>query len=201
MFDQWTVKLGPIFFETLDSLTWTGGQQSRTIGATGDLAVSRPQQIVAAQFRQSSTIDLPLRIITFDEYQRTVVKTLSVQYPQFLAYNPTVTNGTLYIWPVPPADATIRLTSRKALSAIAALSDTVTLPPGLQEMVRYNLAMRFTPENARNVDPFVREHAMDTFNDFVTANQVQDEMTLDPMAPGGSNAWDDSNIRLYTNGG
>jgi len=201
LIEEWTVELGPVFSETLDSLTWTGGQASRTIGTGGDFNVARPQKLISAQFRQSANIDLTLKIISHTEYQREVVKTLSVQYPQYIAYNPTFASslGTLFIWPIPPADATIRLNSLKPLASVSALSNTVTLPPGYQKLTRYGL----TKEAARlNGRPDLLGDYSTYYTDLkaaiISGNMTSEEMQLDPLAPGASNRYDDSNVRLYT---
>ncbi len=196
--DAMTARLGPIYEETTDSVTWTGGQASRTIGTSGNFNVARPQKILAAYFRDSGGSDNAMDVISHQAYQGVSSKTLSVQFPQYLAYNPTFTSslGTLFIWPIPPSDATIRIVSKKPLAAVSALSNTVTLPPGYQEMFRYNLSLRFAPENGRESFPFVYKNAEDTLWAIERANDTTEEMVLDPMAPGGRGGVDE--INLYT---
>ncbi len=196
--DSLSVELGPIFSETLDSLTWTGGSASMSIGASGDFNVARPQKILSAFYRFQSVNDYALKLVTHQEYQQIVIKGLSVDFPQYLAYNPTFTNslGTLFIWPIPVANATIRLNSFKPLGTVAALSDTITLPPGYQEMLRYNLAVRFGAEYGLSVPPEVAEIAAQAKFSIARLNDVVEPADIDPMAPGQSSAVD--YIRLYT---
>jgi hypothetical protein len=196
MIDQFTNELGPIYAETLDILTWTGGQATRTIGTGGDFNISRPQRILSAWYRFQSVNDYALKVITHQEYEQIVIKSLSVDFPQYLAYNPTFPTGTLYIWPIPQANATIRLNSWKPLSSVAALSDTVSLPPGYNELIKYNFEIRVGPGNGGLVDPMIVELANQAKFKVARANEVIEPADMDPMAPGQSKAVD--YIRLYT---
>ncbi len=190
--------VGPIAFETLDALTWTGGQASRTIGASGNFNTARPVKVLLGQFRDSSGFDFPpLTLITHLEYQAIVGdKALASGIPLYLAYNPTIASslGTLFVWPVPPSDWSFRLTSLKPITAPAALSETITMPDGWEEMIRYNLAPRVAAENGAILSPYVYEHAQETLM-AVMPDRTQ-SMQMDPMAPGAPDVADD--IDLWT---
>lgn len=141
MLDLWNAELGPVYSETVDSLTWTSGNASRTIGTGGDFVVSRPLDIIAAQYRDAASMDYTLSIVTHREYQEIATKTLQDAIPGYLAYNPTYPTGTLFLWPIPSSTITLRLTSRKPLAALTG-AGTVSLPPGWEDAVVNNLAWR-----------------------------------------------------------
>lgn len=191
-----TAKVGPIAFETTDALTWTGAQASRTIGTSGDFNVARPIKILLGQYRDASNFDFPpLKIITHQEYQAiTGDKALAADIPLYLAYNTTIASslGTLFVWPVPASNWSFRLTSLKPITEPSALSETITMPPGWEEMIRYNLAIRFAPENGRDLFPFVYEHAQDTL--IAIMPDRTEPMEMDPMAPGGDSTGDEINL-------
>jgi hypothetical protein len=193
----WSAKLGPVFSETIESLTWTGGQSSRTIGTSGNFNTARPQQVLAAYYRDSSSIDNPIRLITHQEYQALWDKSEAQDIPLYVAYQPTNSSnqGTLFVWPVPASDWTFRLVSLKPLGAVSALSDTVTLPPGYEEAIRWNLAVVFGPENGAQLSPTVFEKAQDSLFNLIRLNDTgPNEMNHDPMAPGGSEYVDDGRL-------
>jgi len=197
MLAGWSAKLGPVFSETVESLTWTGAQSSRTIGVSGNFNTARPQQVLAAYYRDSNSIDNPIKVISHQEYQRILDKSEANGTPLRLAYLPTNSSsqGTLYVWPVPDSDWTLRLVSLKPLGSVSALSDTVTLPPGYEEAIRWNLAVRMAPENGANLSPSVFEMAANTLAALISLNNSEtSEMMFDPLAPGGSEYVDDGRL-------
>lgn len=197
MLAGWSAKLGPVFSETIESLTWTGGQASRTIGSSGNFNTARPQQVLAAYYRDSSNVDNDIKLITHQEYQRFEDKTRAQDIPLYLAYQPTNASnqGTLFVWPVPASDWTFRLLSLKTLGSVSALSDTVTLPPGYEEAIRWNLAISLAPENGADLPASVFGKAQDTLFNLISLNNSDvSEMAFDPMAPGGNENFDDGRL-------
>src|SRR4051812_6199018 len=69
MLDLWNAELGPIYSETLDALTWTANNASRTIGTGANFNVTRPQEIIGAQYRDAGGTDYTISIVTHREYQ------------------------------------------------------------------------------------------------------------------------------------
>lgn len=193
MLGTWNADMGPIFCETLDSLTWASGNASRTIGTGGDLNVARPMQIVGAQIR-SGTTDIDLTPITHREYQAIVDKATTASIPLYLAYNPTIASsvGTLFMWPVPSASLTIRITSLKPLvDGVAAT--TVTLPPSYEDAIVLNLALRLADEYGAQPGMLtikmaaLAKKAMKEANFMALSQNIQ----MDPLAPGFTNYGDD----------
>lgn len=197
LLDSWTAELGPVYGETVESLTWATGQATRTIGVSGNLNTARPQQILRAS-ATISTVDYDLSLISNQEYQAIPIKTQTGSIPLALAYNPTFASslGTLYMWPVPSSAVTLLLTSIKPLAAVSALSGTVTLPPGYAEALRYNLAVRYASYFGAQLDGFIVKQAADTKRNLLISNMSQQPMSLDPMVPGSGPFGDD--VRLWT---
>lgn len=201
MLDAWSAKLGPIFFETLETLTWTGGAASMTIGTGGAFNTPRPQSVRQANYRDVSGNDYPpLDLITLERYQAIFQKTLSSQIPLQLAYNPAFSSslGTFYIWPVPASNWTFELLSLKPFTLPSALSDTVTLPPGFEEALRWNLVLRLAPENGYEPTPFQMQMAKESLWNLERNSFMTEEMPLDDYLPGASKNDGDANINLWT---
>ncbi len=196
MIGTWNSQLGPVFFETLDTLTWTAGQASQTIGAGGDFAVGRPLEIISAHYRDSSNVDYALSLITHREYQEITTKEIQTTFPSYLAYNQTIASGlgTLFIWPVPQDAATIRLNSKKEVSAMT--SSTVTLPPGWEDAVVNNGAMRLSDMVGGNPTQVLAEAADESYRAIVQAAIHPNLAKLDPLLPGQSRG---HNPRAYWN--
>lgn len=184
MLGSWNVELGPIFFETLDSLTWTSGNASRTIGVSGDFNVARPQQIISAFYR-SGTTDFPIQIITHQEYQEIPDKATTGNTPIYLAYNPTFASslGTLFMYPTPSESITLRLNSRKPIADITG-AGTVTLPPGYEDAIVYNLARRLASRNGARLTPEDMQMAIRLKQNLIESNIQFQPPKMNPLAPG-----------------
>lgn len=185
MLGTWSSKLGPLFFETTESLTWTDAAASMTIGTSGGFNTSRPQEILAAQIR-SGTQDYDLIILSHREYQAIPDKATTSTLPTHIAYNPTFASslGTLFMWPVPSGAQTFRLTSKKPL-ADAVGASTVVLPPAYEDAIVLNLAVRFGDGDFPTVIPDgLRRLAADAFRTILISNIVQQPAGIDPLTPG-----------------
>jgi len=198
MLGNWNAEMGPIFAETLDSLTWTGGASSMTIGVGGDFNVARPMKILGAQYRDASNIDYNMQLISHKEYQNAMLKTIQIiPYWAQLAYNPTFTSslGTLYILPVPVSSFTFRLNSLKPLADLTG-AGTVTLPPGFEDAIIMNLAVRLADVYGAEITPMMVKMADDSKRAIVQAAIQFENGHMDPLAPGKRNGY---NPRAYWN--
>lgn len=154
-----------------ESMTLTSGASSKTIGPTGDLVSTRPVAIEAAWILES-TISYPVRIITDDEYANILNRTAAGDWPTHLNYKPTMSNGVVYVWPVPNATRTLKLLTRVPLTAFATAGDTVTLPPGWEEALAANLAVRIAAEYEHPASPDVVQMARMSKGSIKRANMV-----------------------------
>jgi hypothetical protein len=198
MLGSWNAEMGPIFAETLDSLTWTGGSASMTIGTSGSFNVSRPMKILGAQYRDSSNVDHNMQLISHAEYQSAILKTIQIDpYWAQLAYNPTYTSslGTLYILPVPVSSFTFRLNSLKPLADLTG-AGTVVLPPGFEDAIIMNLAPRLAGVYGYPVTAIMVQMAAESKKAIVEAAIQFENGHMDPLAPGMPNGY---NPRAYWN--
>lgn len=79
------------------------GQSVYTIGPTGDVISDRPLRIIQA-FRRDNTInslDIELSIWSRSEYMNIGNKLTPAAMPTAVYYQPTMGNGTLYVYPTP----------------------------------------------------------------------------------------------------
>lgn len=186
MLGSWSAELGPVHFETTESLTWAASQASRTIGTSGDFNTPRPEKVIAAYYRDASSNDDPIEVITHQQYQAISDKTTAAEIPSVIAYNPTIASslGTLFIWPVLTASSTIRLTSYKPFTTITDQTATVVLPSGYEAAIVANLAVRIAAAFGANLSPVTVEDSKRTKRILVEANTVLQPPKVDPLAPG-----------------
>lgn len=145
MIDSWSIDRLSIYQILEETFTWASGQTSRTIGPGGNFVTVRPNRIEGG-FSRINNVDYIFRIIDKDQYDSIAVKNTQSTYPNVMFYDPVVTTGVLYAYPVPNVSLEVHLKSWKQIQSFTALTDTLTLPPGYQRAIEYNLAVELQTE-------------------------------------------------------
>lgn len=147
MVDAWNNDRLLCFSYQEQSLTLANGDGSYTVGTSGDLNTTRPVEIVNA-YIVDNNISYPVAIMSEAEYAAISDKTTTADWPTHLLFRPTIASSlsTVLVWPVPNATRTLKLTTRIQVAAFSATSTTVTLPPGWEKALAFNLALDLAPE-------------------------------------------------------
>lgn len=201
MIDSWATERLTIYTVARTEFNLSSGTQDYTIGAGGTFNIVRPLWIVAASIITDSTaaadqkIELPIeQAMTTREWQQVTLKGLQSTYPLGFYYDHNWTAGlaTISVWPIPNvANVQLVLYTPTALTAFADLTTAYTFPPGYEEAMRYQVALRLAPEFGANLSPDVRLLASDTFANIKRANINDDQLGMDPalLAKGGRYDW------------
>lgn len=141
-----------------------GPSDPYTIGPGGDFDTTKPVRldgaaILLVQPSPSQNIEVPRAVLTDDAWQAIQIKELSSSLFTNVYFNPTWSTqglGTINLWPVPNTSTNKLVIYRpEFLSSFTNLSTQYYLPPGLEEALVYQLALRLlTPYGV--VDPQVR---------------------------------------------
>lgn len=145
LLDSWRNDSLMCYAHQEESLTLSASTTSYTIGPGGTLSTTRPVAIDQA-WVVVSNISYQVQLIQDSEYAALPDKTATADWPYFANYKASMSTGTLYVYPVPNATRTMKLLTRVVVSAFSAVTDTVTLPPGWEEALAYNLAVELAPE-------------------------------------------------------
>lgn len=161
MLDDWRNQ--PLAAWTTDEITGnlTGGKQSYTLGPAGDIATTRPVTIKNARMLLNG-VNYPLQLITQDEWAAIRVQTLQSNIPRYLYSTGDFPLITLNLWPMPSQSAQIILGLLHPFAAFAALTDAFSFPPGYEDAITYNLAIRLAPEFGVSVSGEVAKVAGNT---------------------------------------
>jgi len=160
MLDSLSIERLMIYQVRQEDLTWPANTVSRTIGSGGDFDTHRPDRIeTGTYFEDSNAIAYGVKIIRNREvYDAIYDKTVTSSYPNLIFYDPAVTLGTLYVYPVPAGALTLKLNSWQPLTVFDSLSEVHNLPPGYRRMLQFNLAQELEgesgliiPETARRI--------------------------------------------------
>lgn len=147
LLESWRNDKLLVYAQTDNSLTMANGDNSYTIGTSGDLNITRPVKFDDAFMRQSN-VDSHVDLITQEEWDAIPDKTVSSPLVTQAFYNPTMSSsqGTLQVYPTPSAANVLHLISWVVLMSLTAVTDTVTLPPGYDRAIASNLAIEMAPE-------------------------------------------------------
>lgn len=133
-------------WRTRTTATLTANQSSFTVGAGGNIAIVRPVYFDQINYLDTSLDpdqEFPLVSLTDDAYASLAAKAQTANAPSHYYYNPTFTSarGTLIPYPI-PTSATLQwvLYTQTAIARFTALTDSFSLPPAWERMLRTNLA-------------------------------------------------------------
>lgn len=161
LIDSWRNDRLMAYALSESTLTLTATDASYTIGTGGNIDTTRPVKVESA-FCRSGDVDYPVEVIDKARYDAIPDKTTTSDIPQFLYYDSAVTTGNISLWPAPSTANVLHVTMWTVLSTLAAVSTTVTLPPGYERALAYNLAIEIAPEYEKTVSQEVAKIARES---------------------------------------
>ena len=93
---------------------------------------------------QAGGLDYPVAVLGLDQYELIGLKTLNGPWPKALYYNPSDSLGNLFVWPN-PAQGELHLFADTLFPRFNSLSDTIQIPQGYVNALRWCLAERLMP--------------------------------------------------------
>lgn len=178
MIDSWQNERLMCYAMRDESISVSSGNTTKTIGPTGDLVSTRPVQIEAA-YVVISNISYPVTLLDEEQYAAIAQKTVPAPWPDRIWYQPTMPNGTIYLYPQPSGSSTLHVITRTPLTAFVTTSDAVSLPPGWEEALATNLAIAEAPEYEVQASPTVMKMATDSKANIKRANSRPIRATTD----------------------
>lgn len=183
MIKSWSIDGFMVYKVVREELTMLA-QASQTLGSGGNISTTRPEKIERLGIKNGS-LELPVEIITSDEWAKIPNKSTTSSYPYKCYVEGTYPLETLNFWPVPTSSATLVMQSRKVINSTFALTDTISLPDGYEEVIEYNLAVRLAPEYGKQIDPLVLDTAMELKAQLMRQNTKPNFMESDaPVSRG-----------------
>jgi hypothetical protein len=183
MLDQWNNERLMIYAYKNETFTLTSGTGTYSIGDGGTFDTVRPLKIERAFVRFTpSTLtayDFSLEIISNEKYQDIFMKAIQVTYPLYLCYNPTYPLGEIKLWPIPNSTCTLSLSSAYQLIHFTSINNEISLPPGYESALAYNLAVEMSPEYGK-VNQLVIDKANETKESLMAVNLDITPMKTDP---------------------
>ncbi len=185
MLDSWSSDGLNINSTTREEFPLVASQASRTMGTGGNFNTSRPTQILSASV-EDGTQEIPLKLLSVDEWQEISDKSVTSENPSKIYVEGTHPLETINFWPIPSGTNNLVIYSLKPFSSITNLSATFAFPPGYQEAMRYNLAMRLAPEFGKITPQEVVMIAGDSLAQIKRKNITPSIMSSDILGLGNS---------------
>ena len=151
---------------SIHGLTWESFSLSAasvyTIGSGQTINTVLPMKISAAAINIGS-VDYPLTVLTDQQYQQDIsFKSIASNIPDYITYDNGYLIGKIRFYPQLGTAATLKLQSEKVITAFASLAATVDLPPGTDDALVFNLALRLAPEYEIEPSKLVYKGAMES---------------------------------------
>ena len=171
LIETWQTEKLIVWAYTDTAFTMSVGDGSYTVGPAGNFALTpRPSEIENI-FVRASSIDYPVELVDQDRWFAIPDKTTRSDIPNIAYYEPTLSTGTLLVWPVPSAANSLHIVTWAPISSLAAVGTTVTLPQGYERALAYNLAVDIAPEYQLPIPPSVLMVARESKAAVMRANQ------------------------------
>lgn len=135
---------------TLEGFTLTAGTGAYSMGTNTTRAV----EIEDAYIRDASNVDTHVLLITKSKYNSISDKTTQGR-PHYLMYDPQYSLGEIYLYPIPDISYTLYTDSWKPLSSVAAITTTISFPPGYDRFFKFNLAIELAADFGVDIPPSV----------------------------------------------
>lgn len=195
LLDSWSNEELMIPNQVREVFALISGQQTYTMGTGGNFNTTRPMRIENAWLQVAGTtpaLELPISVVTEEEWARIPLKTLQSTYPTTLYAEDTQPLETLNLYPVPSQVNSLVIYSQKPLSAIT-LDGTISVPKGYLRAMRYNLALELAPEYGKTPPEIVVNIAIQALSDIKRANFKPTYMSCDAAllsrGSGASSEW------------
>ena len=186
LIDNWNADREAVYADVFTTYGLTPALSPHTIGPTGSLVTpARPVTIDGATLI-SGTSRTPIALQPAGWWRGLASPTLTGAIPNQAYYDPTWPNGTLYLYPVPSAVASIELMTRQVLTAIA-LATIVSLPQGYESALLLTVAEQIAAPLGIGVPPKTEKAATDARARIFTNNRAPTPRlaTRDAGMPGG----------------
>lgn len=146
----WQADGMPLWALKRYNITLTASTNSYNIGVGQTIDTPKPLKVLQAWFHNtSSNVDVPMRIVTQQEYNILGNKTSSGQ-PIQLWYEPLNMYGTLHVFPTPSstdaANGYITILYQRPFEDFDSSTDTPDFPQEWYDAIMYGLATRLAPE-------------------------------------------------------
>lgn len=195
LIDSWKLERLMVFAIQPQTFNLLGSKKIYTMGPGGDFDTERPVRIDKVNLIYTQTSPLPLtldvEILNLDQYQALVVPDTTSMIPTKVYADDNYPLRSLLFFPVPQISFPVEIFTWKQIDGFPDINQVISLPPGYQRALRFNLALELAPEYGKSIPVEVAAAALDA-KAAIKSNNIQPlYMQCDPalQAPGGVYNW------------
>jgi hypothetical protein len=146
MLDSWSNENLASYAVLEQSFVLSPGTNSYTIGSGGVINVTRPLDIVQAYLTDASNNNFILQILPRDKWNQIGDRSTNItsQLPDTMFYDPQFPLGVINIFPTPLLAYTVFFDSVTQQTQFSTLTQTLSMPPGYERAMVYNLAVEIS---------------------------------------------------------
>lgn len=168
------------------SIPFVQGQASYVVGPAAVPPTPRPVRVLQAYLRRSDSTDVPLTVISREEYNNMSSKGMQAQTTQ-LYYDAQLTNGSVTVYGVPPdSTGTLHLLIQRQIQDVNLGTDNPDFPQEAYQMLKWKLVDEIGLEYGAKVSTLqiAQSKALSCEMEFVDANQEQTSHYFIPSGRG-----------------
>jgi len=146
---SWEADGMPLWALRTTPITLIAGKNTYTMGVGQEIDTDKPLKLIQAWNRSTGNIDIPMRLLTKQEYNILGNKATSGK-PIQLYFEPGVTSSDIHLFPTPAAadvlESTIYVVYQRPYTDFNVSTDAPDFPQEWYDAVLYGLAVRLAPE-------------------------------------------------------
>lgn len=181
--DRWSTERLYLFTVTRTLFTITQAT-SFSVGSGGDINITRPTYIDAVHLVDTSSDpdgESPLGKMLEEDYRNYPTKAGTAAIPSSWYYSPTYPLGALYLIPIPTSSGFQgAVYAPTPVTKYTSLDTSVSLPPGYEELIVSNLAVRCAPTFGAQVHPELKAAAATSLAHIKRLNRRRTRLKFDP---------------------
>jgi hypothetical protein len=143
---SWSAAGVPVYQESREGIDLTG--------ASLYPLPTRPVRILSAMVINGG-VSFPVAIVNSQQWTQPKDRTATSKFAKELYYDGGYPVGSIFLWPSPGFGSTLNVYVLRPLSQFASLADTISLPPGYEQALRFGLAGVLAPEYGSALPPEV----------------------------------------------
>lgn len=179
MLDSWSIERLMVYNIVEENFTWTASSRTQTMGSGGNFNTTRPSKLENG-FSRVNNVDYPYELVSKPTYDLVVAKsTVTSTFPRIIYADYGFPLITLSAYPIPVSALDFHLNSWKQLQSFATGTTALSLPPGYQRAMEYNLAVEMSTDFSLPVPGNVAAIAVQSKANIKRLNKVSMVANLD----------------------
>lgn len=183
MINTWNAQEFMIYTVQNQIFPYVSGQQIYTMGVGGNFnTTAYPETIEKAYTVDPQGNNYAMQVATnFDEFSDIITQYTQSQLPNLLYNDNNYPLANLTFWPIPNNTGwSVKLWWWQALTSFATLDTVVSLPPGYEEALEFNLAGRLAPKYEKSISPELAAGMADSLSIIKRKNTRIQTLKYDP---------------------